>query len=95
MTGWEVQAMKEAEDARIWEELNAPDPYEKQMHEAAREMLHAVEQISKAEDFLVEAAEKVSGEPMEDRILSLLESLEDLECCIKFQQEKYERGDRG
>ena len=52
MTGWEVQALKEADDARIWEELNAPDPYEKQMEDSAREMRLAVEMINKAEDYL-------------------------------------------
>ena len=79
MTGWEVQALKEAEDARIWEELNAPDPYEKQMRDAALEMRLAIEQISKAEDYLMDAVADVSETPMEAKVASLLDSLEDLE----------------
>ena len=94
MTGWEVQALKEAEDARIWEELNAPDPYEKQMRDAAMEMRLAIEQISKAEDYLADAIASVSETPMEDRVASLLDSLEDLEYSIKVLQEKYGKGER-
>ena len=94
MTGWEVQALKEAEDARIWEELNAPDPYEKQMRDAALEMRLAIEQISKAEDYLADAISSVSETPMEDKVASLLDSLEDLEYSIKVLQEKYGKGER-
>ena len=35
MTGWQVDAMWEAESARIWEEMNAPDPMEGKMISAA------------------------------------------------------------
>lgn len=94
MTGWEVQALKEAEDARIWEELNAPDPYEKQMRDAALEMRLAIEQVGKAEDYLADAIASVSGTPMEYRVASLLDSLEDLEYSIKVLQEKYGKGER-
>lgn len=94
MTGWEVQALKEAEDARIWEELNAPDPYEKQMRDAALEMRLAIEQISKAEDYLMDAVADVSETPMEAKVASLLDSLEDLEYSIKALQEKYGKGER-
>lgn len=94
MTGWEVQALKEAEDARIWEELNAPDPYEKQMRDAALEMRLAIEQISKAEDYLADAIASVSETPMEYRVALLLDSLEDLEYSIKVLQEKYGKGER-
>ena len=94
MTGWEVQALKEAEDARIWEELNAPDPYEKQMRDAAIEMRQAYDQINKAENFLMEAVAAVSETPMEDKVNSLLEALEDLNCDINMLQEKYRKGER-
>ena len=94
MTGWEVQALKEADDARIWEELNAPDPYEKQMRDAALEMKQAIQQISKAEDYLADAIASVSETPMEDCVASLLDSLEDLKYSIKVLQEKYGRGER-
>ena len=94
MTGWEVQALKEADDARIWEELNAPDPYEKQMEDSAREMRLAVEMICKAEDYLVDAISAVNGTPMEDRVSSLLNDLEDLHIDIVLLAEKYQKGVR-
>ena len=94
MTGWEVQALKEAEDARIWEELNAPDPYEKQMRDAALDLSLAIEPISKAEDYLMDAVADVSETPMEAKVSALLEAMEDLECDIKMLQEKYRKGER-
>ena len=94
MTGWEVQALKEAEDARIWEELNAPDPYEKQMRDAALDLSLAIEPISKAEDYLMDAVADVSETPMEAKVAALLEAMEDLECDIKMLQEKYRKGER-
>ena len=94
MTGWEVQALKEADDARIWEELNAPDPYEKQMEDSAREMRLAVEMINKAEDYLMDAVSSVSGTPMEDRVSSLLNDLEELHIDIVLLAEKYQKGVR-
>ena len=94
MTGWEVQALKEAEDARIWEELNAPDPYEKQLRDAALDLSLAIEPISKAEDYLMDAIADVSETPMESKVAALLEAMEDLECDIKSLQEKYRKGER-
>ena len=94
MTGWEVQALKEADDARIWEELNAPDPYEKQMEDSAREMRLAVEMIGKAEDYLMDAVSAVNDTPMEDRVSSLLNDLEDLHIGIFLLAEKYQKGVR-
>ena len=92
MTGWEVQALKEAEDACIWEKLNAPDPAEKQMKEAAVSMKQAEELISKAEDYLIDAVYTLEGRPMSDRVGSLENDLEDLRYSIKELREKYERG---
>ena len=94
MTGWEVQALKEAEDARIWEELNAPDPFEKQMLDAALDLSLAIEPIEKAENYLMDAVADVSETPMEKKVAALLEAMEDLECEIKFLQEKYRKGER-
>lgn len=94
MTGWEVQALKEAEDARIWEELNAPDPFEKQMRDAALDLSLAIEPIGKAENYLMDAVADVSETPMEEKVAALLEAMEDLECEIKLLQEKYGKGER-
>lgn len=92
MTGWEVQALKEAEDARIWEELNAPDRAEKQMKEAAVSMKQAEELIDKAENALLTAMDRLNPYPMENRVGSLESDLEDLRYSIRALREKYERG---
>ena len=94
MTGWEVQAMWEADTAALWERLNAPDPYEKQMRNAALDMRLAIEMINKAENYLMDAVGDVEGTPMEDKINSFLNDLEDLHSDISIQEEKYERGER-
>lgn len=89
-----MQSLKEAEDARVWEEINAPDHYEKQMKDAALEMRLAIEQISKAEDYLMDAVADVSETPMEKKVAALLEAMEELECDISILQEKYGKGVR-
>ena len=94
MTGYEVQALKEAEDARIWEEINAPDPFERQMTDAALDMRLATAMLDKAEDYLAEAVADVSETPMEDRVASLLNELEDLHFSIRLMAENYEKGVR-
>lgn len=94
MTGWEVQAMWEADTAALWERLNAPDPYEREMHDAALDMRLAIEMLNKAEDYLADAVADLSGTPMEDRIQSFLNDLEDLHSDINYQKNKYERGER-
>ena len=94
MTGWEVQEMKEAEDMRIWEELNAPDPYEAQMEDCALELRLAMEAVDKAEDYLLDAIAAVADTPMEDRVASFLDDLEDLHSSIRKAAENYERGCR-
>ena len=42
----------------------------------------------------MEAVAAVSETPMEDKVNSLLEALEDLNCDINMLQEKYGKGER-
>ena len=92
LSGWQVQEMKEAEDARIWEELNAPDPFEDQMKKAAVMMRLAVSLMDKATDQLTDAVSELDETPMQDVLASLLDEVEDRRCIIKGMAEKYERG---
>ena len=94
MTGWEVQELKEAEDARIWEEINAPDPCEKQLKAASVSMKEAVRMIGSAGVRLADAMAEVFDTPMEYRIGSLLDALEDIECSITALADKYGKGER-
>lgn len=94
LSGWQVQAMKEAEDAKIWEELNAPDPAEGRMQEAAQDMKMAVDLMDKAEDCLVNAISELDGTPMEYKVTAFLDALMDLRIDIRIMAEKYEKGVR-
>lgn len=94
MTGWQVQAMKEAEDARIWEELNAPDPYEEQMKKAAVEMKVSAELLDRATNYLTGAVSELEETPMQDVLASLLDEIEERRILIKRMAENYERGVR-
>lgn len=94
MNGWQIQAMKEAEDARIWEELNAPDPYEREMELAAAEMNQAISFLDQAETKLVGAVSELQGTPMESVIASILDGLENLHVELHIKADCYERGRR-
>ena len=86
--------MVEQAAANEWERITAPDPYEKQMEDAALEMRLAIEMIEKAENYLADAVEDVRDTPMEDRVATLLNLLEDLHIDIGMLEKKYERGER-
>ena len=86
--------MKEAEDARIWEELNAPDPLEAQMKEAARDLRDAVNLLDKAEDEISAAVYDLEDTDLEETMGDLLEKLMDFRYEIQEIAKKYERGER-
>ena len=94
MTGLEVQAMKEAEDARIWEELNTPDPAEKPMKEAAVDLKSAEILLDSCMNYLGSAIASLNGTPMEAKVGSYLDDIEKIWWDIKRLAEKYERGER-
>ena len=94
MTGWQVQAMKEAEDARIWEKLNAPDQYDKVLKDAAKDLEKALTAFETVIDRLADASSVLSETPMQAKIDSFIDSLEDLKydlCVIKIHWERGER----
>ena len=94
MAAWQVDAMWEAESARIWEEMNAPDPYENQMQTAAKSLKEAIDRLSKGTEGVVEATHDLQGTPMEYLVASFTDQLENLICDLRQLQEKYERGER-
>ena len=94
MNQWQVQAMREAESSRIWEEMNAPDPCYGKMLEAASSLQVAVKHLDKATDWLADAAGELIGTPMEDVVNSYTLQLENFLCDLKKLREKYGRGER-
>lgn len=94
MTGAEIDTMYEAESARIWEELNAPDEYDKQMKEAALAFSAAVNLIDKAEDELSAAVSDLWETPMQKVADELLERLMDFRYELQDLAKQYARGER-
>ena len=86
--------MKEAEDARIWEELNAPDPLEPQMKEAARDLGLAAGLIDKAEDEISAAVYDLSDTDLESVMSDLLDQLMDFRYTVEKIAENYRKGVR-
>ena len=90
----DVDAMWEADAAAEWERLNEPDPCEKQMEAASVSIREAVQFLTSAEIRLADAMAEVFDTPMEYRIGSFLDSIEDIECDLKSLAEKYGKGER-
>ena len=89
MTGWQAQAMWEAQTAMIWEAMNAPDPNEGRYAEAEKDIEVAQRHLRKAIEWLQQAAEKVHGLPMENKVESFVDQLENFNVDLGFLQEKH------
>ena len=94
MTGNEVQELVEMERNAVWEEINKADPAKKEMENAAKEIMLALDSIDVACYRLIDAQGEVLGYPMEDMIGSFYEDLITVSRSLKELAEKYERGER-
>jgi hypothetical protein len=82
----DVDAIKEAEDAKVWEALNKDDPHVK----AAVDLLNkARAALLNAESFLEDAAAEVAESPETYRIGSLAQSVEELEIAVTMQVRRF------
>ncbi len=86
MTGAEVDAIKEAADAKAWEELNEEDPRVTAAIDSLKDAIAALQQV---EDSLNSAAGAVDDRPETYRIMSLMQSAVDLECDIEAQIRRF------
>lgn len=94
MNAWQIEAMIGKECADEWARLNAPDPFAIQLAAAGKEIMDCVSLMNSAEDYLYHAMEKVAGTPMEYKIGSFLDQVEDLRCDIKTLGNTYSKGVR-
>ena len=94
MSGWQVQAMWEADAAAAWERLNEPDPAEDQMKEAAGMISKGLDRIDSGLDWIRDAAYILSGTPMEDKVRSFIDGIEALAVELGMLNQHYERGER-
>jgi hypothetical protein len=94
MNGWQLQAMWEADAAAAWEALNAPDPAERQMKEAADSLDVALNKINDGIDWVADAVSKLKETPMEYKVVSFMEDFEKLVNGLEDLKDHYERGER-
>ena len=87
---WMADAMQQ------WEDINAPDPYEKQLIEAAHSLEVVLIYLSKVQENLDDAwAEFDEDCPMSDRLLSFYDDIDGIKAAIRDMKENWERGHRG
>jgi len=84
MTGAEVDGIKEADDARIWEDINECET----VQEAIDELHKAMTALADATVYLTRAARAVQYTPESYRILSLVTAADDLTVDVMKQTER-------
>lgn len=94
MNNWQIDILKDQNDTAAWNELNAPDPAENAMKAAAKKLDESAEHLFTGGILIMSAARAVEGLPMEDRILSFIESIDNIRMDLKALAEKYKRGER-
>ena len=94
MNGWQLDIIRDQMDTEAWEKLNQPDPCDRQMRLSAVSITQAAQFIMTAENKLADAMVEVFDTPMESRIGSFLDALQDLRCDLFTLADKYGRGER-
>ena len=94
MNAWQLDLMIENERAQAWEKLNAPDQYADQMKFAAIDLKHAVGFLDIAVERLADASADLTETPLQAKIDSFLEQIEDLKVDLDMIREHWERGER-
>lgn len=92
MTGWQVQAMLEADAAAEWEQINEPDPHERNYHEAAYSLDEVVKCLDKALDWVMDAYGCVEGLPVYDRLVSYYDMIDDLKSSLNTDKDQLRKG---
>ena len=94
MTNWQLESLNDQVTTAAWNRLNAPDPAEKQLKQAAASITEALGFLDICTDRLMDAAEALNGTPMQDKVLSFVGEIENTEGFIRKIKQKYERGER-
>lgn len=88
-----TQAMYEREVENLWESITAPNPNMEKFTDASYSLEMAYEHICKAMDSMYEAVKELEGTEAEDRVTSLMNDLEDIQCDIDAMKNRLERGE--
>ena len=90
---WQLDLMKQNEDARLWEEENAHSAAWDKMLESVGFINVAVEQMNKATESLINAKDEVAGIGSDYKLMSIIERLEDLECELEGIRRNFINGE--
>lgn len=94
MNAWQLDAIKDQIDTKAWIDLNAPDPCERQLKTCSASLIEATQFLQIAENRLADAMTEVFDTPMEARIGSFLDDLQDMRIDLQELANKYGKGVR-
>lgn len=94
MNNWQLQSVQDQINCIAWAMLNAPDPAEQLLKQASVKLNETAGFLNISTDRLLEASEILKGTPMQDKLLSFINSIEDIESDLRALKNKYERGER-
>lgn len=94
MNNWQIQSVKDQIDFIAWSLLNASDPAEQLLKQASVKLNETAGFLNISTDRLLEASEILKGTPMQDKLMSFINSIEDIESDLRALKNKYERGER-
>ena len=83
---WQIDPLAE------WERLNAPAPDQERKKDAADSLGEAIKRLSESISWTDSAAFYVDGLPVADKIISLMNSMDDLQNELENLQKKLAEG---
>ena len=94
MNAWQLDVIKDQIDTEAWNKLNAPDPYEKKLMEASVDLKSAEITLDSCMNYIESALSLMIDTPMEAKIGSYLDEVENIWWDIKKLAEAYGKGER-
>ena len=91
MTDIELDTAIERDAEQQWEEQNSSDESEK-VFNAYAPMCRAVDGLREALSRMAEAVDQLEGTSSYDKLMSLMNDLEDLECDAVRARDRFEKG---
>jgi division protein CdvB (Snf7/Vps24/ESCRT-III family) len=86
--------MEEEARNQMWEDMNAPDPYELVLRRAAKELEKAISLLDSSIDRLYDAESDLSETPMQSKVESFIDEVTGIKSDLMKIRESWERGER-